>query len=613
LSSTVVVPANVSLVGPVDSVGGQRPTGENFNQANGVLYLSPNANLEIRDAASVSGLYIIASNLRGKLPLANSDAAVKAVAAFTGIAFLLKGSDVHLHHLMILGFNTAIRSNDGSTNWYRQKFEWIDIDCTNGIDIYKSADIGRIAHVHAWDFLTYSAGLGSYSLRSGTAFKVASNFDEGKFFDNFAYGYAVGFDIGAMIDVTLLDCGVDSWAANPNNPGQIGVKISGGVTQVKIIGGAYSAMDKAIDTSSSGSLIVTGGVQFFGNNTHIHASSGRLAIIGNSFNYGNTIWGGKVAINISAASAPALIANNVFDTIKYAYSLASGPGSVMEQAVIWGNQFNNGAADPFVGERMVTDGSAGVPRKTFTYYSDGGGGQGLSLRKSRGSMMTPGAAKAGDAAGWVDGEVWNGTAWIPVGQMRFQTSTTPDGNPAQGEIVVATGQGGQKGLVDTIAIGGASLYPIADNATALGYGKNRRWSAIYAVEANFSRINSAGEIRSSGASGGIGYAPGAGGAVAQQNNKSERIVLNSLSGRIKLSDSMMDSGATNCFILSNSTISAADIVVPVIASGATAGGYALQVDAISEGAARICLSNRTPGRLGEAIVINFAVIKGAIN
>jgi hypothetical protein len=47
-----------------------------------------------------------------------------------------------------------------------------------------------------------------------------------------------------------------------------------------------------------------------------------------------------------------------------------------------------------------------------------------------------------------------------------------------------------------------------------------------------------------------------------------------------------------------------------IASGATAGAYSVQCDAVAAGSCRISVGNRSTGPLSEAIVLNFVVIKG---
>lgn len=481
IANSITIPPNVSLIGPLKSIGGQAHASQNFNTVIGTIYIAPTASINVSNSCALSGFQLINNNLKTALPFANSTVAQAAVNAFSGTAVNCIGSDIFLSHLIILGFTTGIKSNDGATNWYRQKFEWIDIDCTNGIDIYKSADVPRIANVHCWDFLTFSVGIGDYSLRSGTAFKVSSNYDDGHFTNCFAFGFAIGFDINALIDVSLVDCGVDSWAANPTNPNQIGVKVQGTVTQVKIIGGSYSAVDKAISMSSAGSLIVTGGTQFFGNKTHIYATSGRLSITGNSFNYGNATWLGTVAIQIVDVSAPPLIANNVFDTIQYAFSLSTGISSVTEKATIWGNAFNNGTTDPFIGERIVSE-NGNLNSKIFTAYNSSGSGQLINLRKSRGTIAVPVTVNTADILSDIYTSQYNGTNFYGSSRIRTIADGVPSSTSTPGSIIFSTTTAGSNSLTDKVALNNAGwLYPMADNAYQLGGGASFRWTSVWAV------------------------------------------------------------------------------------------------------------------------------------
>jgi hypothetical protein len=59
-------------------------------------------------------------------------------------------------------------------------------------------------------------------------------------------------------------------------------------------------------------------------------------------------------------------------------------------------------------------------------------------------------------------------------------------------------------------------------------------------------------------------------------------------------------------------IAATDVVMICIGSGATAGAYNVQCDAVAAGSCRISIGNMSSGSLGEAIVLNFVVIK-AVN
>lgn len=122
-------------------------------------------------------------------------------------------------------------------------------------------------------------------------------------------------------------------------------------------------------------------------------------------------------------------------------------------------------------------------------------------------------------------------------------------------------------------------------------------------------VNAGGSIKSVSATGGVGYGTGAGGTISQDSNKATSVELNKICGRITMNSATLNAGDEVSFTLTNSTIAATDVVVVCIASGATAGAYNVQVDAVAAGSCRISVSNLSAGNLSEAIVLNYAVIK----
>lgn len=120
-------------------------------------------------------------------------------------------------------------------------------------------------------------------------------------------------------------------------------------------------------------------------------------------------------------------------------------------------------------------------------------------------------------------------------------------------------------------------------------------------------------LLSSGATSGIGYTAGAGTAVTQLTDKSTGVTANTVCGRITMNNASLAAAAEVSFTLTNSTIAATDVVYVCIASGATAGAYNVQVDAVGTGSCRISLGNMSAGSLGEAVVLNFVVIKSAVS
>jgi hypothetical protein len=107
----------------------------------------------------------------------------------------------------------------------------------------------------------------------------------------------------------------------------------------------------------------------------------------------------------------------------------------------------------------------------------------------------------------------------------------------------------------------------------------------------------------------VGYSTGTGGTITQATDKSTGVTLNKRCGQITMNNAALAAAAEVSFTLTNSVIAATDVVMVSIASGATAGAYSVQCDATAAGSCRISVGNRNAGSLGEAIVLNFVVIK----
>jgi hypothetical protein len=105
----------------------------------------------------------------------------------------------------------------------------------------------------------------------------------------------------------------------------------------------------------------------------------------------------------------------------------------------------------------------------------------------------------------------------------------------------------------------------------------------------------------------FGYVSGTG-TVTQATNKATGVTLNSPSGQITLNSAALAADTTVSFTLTNSSITANDVLILNHLSGGTAGSYLLNAQAAA-GSASINVRNITAGSLSEAIVIGFAVIK----
>jgi hypothetical protein len=104
----------------------------------------------------------------------------------------------------------------------------------------------------------------------------------------------------------------------------------------------------------------------------------------------------------------------------------------------------------------------------------------------------------------------------------------------------------------------------------------------------------------------LGY--NTGGTFTQETSKSTGVTLNGASGRITLNAAALAADTTVSFTLTNTSITANDLLLLNHVSGGTAGAYTVNGQA-GAGTASINVRNVTGGSLSEAIVIGFAVLK----
>jgi hypothetical protein len=116
-----------------------------------------------------------------------------------------------------------------------------------------------------------------------------------------------------------------------------------------------------------------------------------------------------------------------------------------------------------------------------------------------------------------------------------------------------------------------------------------------------------GNLGYNATTGAFGYISGAG-TITQATNKATAVTLNSSSGQITLNGDALAADTTVSFTLTNSSITANDVLILNHISAGTAGSYLLNAQAAA-GSASINVRNITAGSLSEAIVIGFAVIK----
>jgi hypothetical protein len=193
----------------------------------------------------------------------------------------------------------------------------------------------------------------------------------------------------------------------------------------------------------------------------------------------------------------------------------------------------------------------------------------------------------------------NASAGTPGGYLGIWTENT-SGTMTEGGRFTANGNLLIGGTTDISGTGGLKVFgTTASTSTTTGSLVNAGGFG------NAGAIFAGGQIRSTSATGGIGYATGAGGAVTQGTSRTTGVTLNTVCGAITL---FTDGGSEfwQSFTVTNSVVAATDTIIVNQRSGTDL--YMMHVTAVGAGSFRISFAT-TGGTTSEAPVFNFAVIK----
>ena len=329
----------------------------------------------------------------------------------------------------------------------------------------------------------------------------------------------------------------------------------------------------ASTSDTTGALTVDGGVGILGN----------LNVGGNLRTYTTA---GNVAFQaldtgIVEFRTPALIAGNSAGALNI---VGSADGSY--QPV-----YNTGSMVHVTGNDGVSN------RITLDTFGTGAAIQtSVVLRLARGTAAAPTAVQANDILGRITGSGF--------------------GNASQ--YVLAAGNIGTLGL-DFVAM---ENYTTANAGSALKFYTSPIGAVTKTLSANvtanvstFPSISTTGNVVSTGNivlndGGTLGYTAGAGGTVAQTGNKSGNVTLNKPSGQITMQSTNLAADTTVDFYLTNNTITPTDLLIINQTSTANAGGYVFNA-ICNTGNAHIFVRNIMAATAGDAVVLRYAVVRGA--
>jgi len=220
---------------------------------------------------------------------------------------------------------------------------------------------------------------------------------------------------------------------------------------------------------------------------------------------------------------------------------------------------------------------------------------------------TNGLALSCDNTGILELKTGTGSGTTAMTINASQNVGVGTGSPSQKLTVVGA-------AASTGATSGFVLHNRATDALSISlYSPSGGNFRVYDNVAGIDRftVDSSGNVLVLTA-GGLGYGTGSGGTVTQASNKGSAVTLNKPTGQITMNNAALAANTTVAFSFSNSLLSATDtlIINIVNTSIANSTNYNLWVT-VAAGSAVFSLRNVSGGSLSEAVVINFAIIKGA--
>lgn len=247
-------------------------------------------------------------------------------------------------------------------------------------------------------------------------------------------------------------------------------------------------------------------------------------------------------------------------------------------------------------------------------------------RRYNGTTASPGQVLAGqdvfriNATAATDAGMGN----VSLAQMRFtaienQTTTAQGSNISFFVTAIGSAASARIEAANISVANGVSStkFTTSGNITAgnltLSTGGIVSSTGLISTTANIlaGNVLSTGAITSNSASAGMGYRVGAGGTVTQLTDKTTPVTLNTITGEITMSGVQLGGDTTVSFTLNNSQIGNTDLIVLNQVSDANIGVYSFN-GKCNSGTAVISVHNMTNTNRSDAIVIRFAVIRGAI-
>jgi len=273
-------------------------------------------------------------------------------------------------------------------------------------------------------------------------------------------------------------------------------------------------------------------------------------------------------------------------------------------------------ADVFTDRVLITDEAVTTSTTTGALIVSGGVGVAGNLHVGGsivGDIQITGVTVAGNVVG---GNINTSGQVVATGNITGGNITTVGRISATGNIVGGNVLAGQLSLTGNVI----NSLNVTGNVT----GGNLRSSTLSLTGNVTSALNVTGNVtggnlrtngtvRSFGNAAGIGYGVGAGGAVTQGSvsGKATPVTLDAVTGEITMNNALLSGLSTVTFVLTNSAVANTDVMIINQVGGGNVGLYTFNAQCNS-GTANIGVHNLTNNNRSDAIVLRYAVIKGAV-
>ena len=162
----------------------------------------------------------------------------------------------------------------------------------------------------------------------------------------------------------------------------------------------------------------------------------------------------------------------------------------------------------------------------------------------------------------------------------------------------------------------AFVNEVSTNAAVSAY-VYKQYDASYHVwkvsSATVATIDSNGSFLVTGTgTGSLGYGTGSGGTVTQATSKSTAVTLNKPTGQITMNNAALLSATSVEFTVNNSLLSSNDCI-NLSGIWGFSDNYRIELKGVFAGGFAVRVTNITAGSLSQALILNFALIKGAIS